>query len=187
MALRRGFKTEASTIARETRAELGIGQLNRLDPFVLAEYLDIPIWPMSSFLNEYPGIEHLLSVETGVLSALTVFCGPSRTIVHNDSHPPGRRSNNLCHELAHGLLLHPRTPAIDDKGCRNWNQDIEDEADWLSGELLVTKESAMKVALGQWSIAHALDRLGVSEQMLKYRMQISGAKTIANRFARKAS
>jgi IrrE N-terminal-like domain len=187
MALRRGFKSEASTIARETRAELGIGQLNRLDPFVLAKHLGIPIWPLSDFLKDCPGVDHLLQVETGVLSAMTVFCGPSRTIVHNDSHPPGRRSNNLCHELAHSLLFHPRTPALDNKGCRKWNQDIEDEANWLSGELLVTKESAMQVAMRRWSLSEGCERLGVSEQMLRYRIRISGADKIANRFVQKAS
>src|SRR6266567_2396404 len=42
MELRRGFKSEASDIAREVRGELGLGMLEQLDPWLLAEHLAIP-------------------------------------------------------------------------------------------------------------------------------------------------
>jgi hypothetical protein len=61
--------------------------------------------------------------------------GTERTIVHNDSHTDGRVNSNITHEAAHGLLLHPPTPALDDRGCRMWDRGIEDcplAADLLS-------------------------------------------------------
>ena len=52
----------------------------------------------------------------------------ARTIVHNNGHAFVRQNSNIAHELSHGLRHHPPTPAIDNKGCRNWSQAIEDEA-----------------------------------------------------------
>jgi len=93
----------------------------------------------------------------------------------------GRQASNLTHELSHALLLHPPTPALDDHGCRLWNQNIEDEAQWLAGALLVTEDAALWIARGGASVPTAALRLGVSEQMIRYRLNVTGA---AKRIAR---
>jgi hypothetical protein len=183
MSYRRGFKTEATDLAREVRAEIGLRPLDRLDPRLLAAHLEIPIIGLSEFAAGTPNVAYFINGEPGAFSALTVFCGPSRTIVHNDSHAPARQSSNLAHELSHGLLLHPPSPALDDHGCRNWNQGIEDEAQWLAGELLVTFEAAMAVARKQWTMAEASQRLGVSEEMVRFRVNMTGANKIVQRAA----
>ena len=175
MKMRRGFKTEANEIAREIRSELGISELERLDPRHLAEHLEIPIVAMSELVRSRPAIRHLIEVESNVFSAATVFDGPRRLIVHNDGHSEGRQNSNLCHELAHGLLLHPPTPALDDRGCRHWNQLIEDEANWLCGVLLVSEAATLEVAKGAWSKEKACDHLGVSQRMLQFRINSTGA------------
>jgi len=149
MGYRHGFKTEAHDLALELRAKLGVKSLDRRDPLALAALLDIPVWSLSQFVDEHRKVAPLMTTESKGFSAVTVFDGRRRTIVHSDGHAPGRQNNNVTHELSHGLLLHPPTPALDDVGCRNWNQDIEDEAGWLAGELLVTPEAAMAVARGQ--------------------------------------
>ena len=84
--------------------------------------------------EEAANIGHLVSGEPEVFSAVTVFDGPRRTIVHND----GARTcsaEQQPHELSHALLHHPPTPALDDIGNRIWNQDVEDEAAALAGWL----------------------------------------------------
>ena len=40
-------------------------------------------------------------------------------------------------------LQHPATRALDDKGCRDWDQGIEDEAEWLAGILLIPEDSTL--------------------------------------------
>ena len=105
-----------------------------------------------------------------------MFDGSRRAIVHNDSHAPVRQCSNLGHELSHGLLAHPPTPAIDDTGCRIWNQDIEDEATWLSGCLLVTESAALAIAGGRWTTEEAAARFGVSTAMINYRLNATGAR-----------
>lgn len=178
MAYRRGFKSEANTTARETRAELGLKDLDRLDPWTLAGRLLVPITPLSDYTQDAPrAARYFAETDQGAFSACTVFAGARRTIVHNDSHKPGRQASNLAHELAHAILLHPPTPALDDHGCRLWNQDIEDEATWLAGVLLLTEDAALWIARDGMSVAAAAERFGISEQMVTYRLNMTGART----------
>ena len=176
MALRWGFKSEAAVLAAEVRGELGLGPYDRLDPGALARHLDIPIVPLSELLTTCPGARYLSSTEPAAFSAVTVFDGHRRMIVYNDSHSPARQNNSLAHELAHGLLHHQPTPALDrTTGCRIWIRTNEEEADWLAGELLVTREMALVVARSQFTRQAAQERLGVSAELLRWRMNMTGA------------
>ena len=143
----------------------------------LAQYVEVPVVPLSDFRREAPfAFRHFGSAETGAFSAGTVFAGPRRTIVHNDFHSPGRQASNLTHELGHALLLHDPTPALDNRGCRLWNQNIEDEAQWLAGALLITEDAALWIARGGSSVSDAASRFGVSEPMINYRLNVTGAR-----------
>ena len=122
MGYRHGFKSEANAIAREIREELGLAMLDSLDPYVLAEHLEIPVTPLSELQADAPtAVHHLMGAGKDAFSAVTVFSGRRRSIVHNDAHSAGRQASNVTHELSHGLLLHYPTPALDDRGCRYWN------------------------------------------------------------------
>lgn len=176
MALQRGFKAWATIVAQEARSQVGLGPIDPLEPRALAESLDIPVIDLSSLGDRAPRVRHLLQVEREVFSAVTVFDGPRRAIIHNDGHAPSRQNSNIAHELGHGLLQHPPTPALDDAGCRVWNQDLEDEASWLGGCLLVTEESALAIARGGWTIDAAADHFGVSVAMINFRVNATGAR-----------
>lgn len=116
MALRRGFKTEANEIAPDIRAELGDGGIAPIDPWQIAEYLEVPIENMSSLQDDAgQAVNYFSSIDSSSFSEVTVFRGIHRVIVHNDSHHPGRQKSNVSHELSHALLLHPPTPALDTK------------------------------------------------------------------------
>ncbi len=176
MALRRGFKSEAAALAKEVRAELGLSPFDGLDPRQLARHLDIPVVPLSKLSASLPGAPYFLSVEREAFSALTVFAGHRRMVVHNDSHTEARQNSNLAHELAHALLRHEPAAALDGKtGCRGWNDTNEEEADWLGGELLVTSDMALTVARGRLTKEQAKKRFGVSEKMLNWRINKTGA------------
>src|SRR5437773_12406271 len=143
MVLRRGFKTEANHIAREVRAELGLRFIDPLDPWALARHLEIPLVPLSSYAGlAADAVNHFHRVDRGAFSAVTVFDGPRRLIVYNDSHSLGRRASDLAHELAHALLLHRPGPALDDRGCRRWERVQEEEDNWLAGGLSICGEVA---------------------------------------------
>lgn len=175
MGYTRGFKKAATEIADETRAELGLGPLDPLDPRVLAEHLDIEVHDLSAIVENAPDARHVMDTEPEAFSAVTVFKGIQRAITHNDAHSLPRQNSNICHELSHGLLMHPPTPALGDSGCRIFNSDIEDEANYLSSCLLVTEQATFKVARGTWSLSEAAGRLKVSEAMFRFRLNTTGA------------
>ena len=183
--MRRGFKTEAKWIARQVRDDLGLSLTDPLDPWELAEWLEIPVLRLSEFQESAEGAYRYFREQgRSEFSAVTVFDGNRRLIVHNDSHSPGRQASNVCHELAHGLLLHAPTPALDDKGCRNWSKEIEEEANWLSGVLLVPDEAAIEVMKSGVGLDQAAVHYGVSVQLMKFRVNVSGARKRVQRFSR---
>jgi Zn-dependent peptidase ImmA (M78 family) len=71
--------------------------------------------------------------------------------------------------------LHPPTPALDDRGCRIWDQGIEDESQFLSGALLVPEDAALAIARGRFTVSEAAAHFCVSEQMIQWRLNITGA------------
>ena len=182
MALRRGFRVEATALATELRGELDLDPFDRLDPFVLAAHLDVPVMALSDLTATCSEAHHFIDVEPDAFSALTVFEGRRRIIVHNDTHSPPRQHSNIAHELAHCVLHHPPAHALDPlTGCRLWRSDHEDEANWLTGELLVTRQLALAVARGKVTRESALARLGISRPMLQWRINATGAGNIARR------
>ena len=183
--MRRGFKKEAKEIAREVRGDLGVGITDPLDPWKLAEELAIPVMRLSDFRESAEvAFRYFSGLGQSVFSAVTVFDSNRRLIVHNDSHSPARQASNVCHELAHGLLLHPPAPAFDDQGCRYWSKEIEDEANWLSGVLLVPDEVAIAVVKRGIDLGQAASYYGVSAQMMTFRINVSGARKRVRRFSR---
>ena len=134
MKLRRGFKSEANEIACETRSELRLAKSAPLSPWKLADHLEIPVVTLSSMRDLIPeAARYFLNTNRSEFSAVTVFRGIERTILHNDSHSFGRQASNLAHELSHALLLHPSTPPIDSRGCRDWDPVLEEEAEMVGG------------------------------------------------------
>jgi Zn-dependent peptidase ImmA (M78 family) len=187
MALRRGFKSEANDIAREVRQELGLALGDPLDPWQLAQHLAIPVTPLSALASSAAAaVRHFQVVDSSRFSAVTVFVGTERCIVYNDAHSVGRQASDLGHELAHGLLLHPAVPALDAGGCRNWDRTLEEEANWLAGALLVSEEAAVALARARVPLAVAADRYGVSERLMDWRLNVTGARIRAQRRAASA-
>lgn len=182
VGFRRGFKADAERLALSTREELGLGAYRRLAPARLAEHLAIPVLTLSDLLLSQHAMPELASAigilhgsEMQAMSAVTVFCGSQRVIVHNDAHAPGRQASNLAHELSHALLLHPSAPVVDLHGCRKWNREVEDEASYLAGALLVPAKAAWWLAKRGLMLEQAAEEFGCSIEMIRWRINITGA------------
>ncbi len=177
MALRRGFKTEANSLARALRSELGLLFKAPLNPWKLAEHLDIPILTLSEMRQSAPAsVNYLATHGNDEFSAVTVFDGTRRVILHNDNHTLGRQASDIAHELAHGILLHSPHQAIMSNGERYWDPVMEEEATWLSGALLISEEAAVEIAKLDLSVLEAATRYGVSKQMINFRLKVTGAR-----------
>ena len=184
--MRRGFKSEANAIAREVREELSLSRTSPLNVWRLAGHLNIPVIPLSSFRGRAPkAAELFLNGGAGSFSGVTVFRGSKRTIVFNDAHILGRQASDIGHELSHGLLLHTPSSAVDGRGCRLWHRNIEDEANWLSGALLVPEEAALLIVRRGWSLSEAAGKYGVTQAMVRYRINVTGARKRVQRMRRK--
>ena len=177
MSLRWGFKAEAERIAAEIRCELSLTPTCRLRAEVLARHLGIPVFTIRDCMkvgnggNDFACLIH--DADSG-FSALTVFVGTRRVIVHNESHAPTRQANNIVHEISHCLLEHPAGPVADAIGCRRWNEEFEDEANWLSGALLVPRDGALSLVLSGSSVEDIAENFGVSQHLCRWRINRTG-------------
>jgi len=184
MAFVRGFKARAERLAARVRRDLGISLHDRLDPHALAAHLGIGVMQLPDLLKcgaSAASIRHFTVTAPKELSAFMIGEGGARLIVENPNHSTRRRSSTLTHELAHVLLDHQPGPAFGLGGCRRWNQNEEDEADWLAGELLVPRQAALRLARLGTPLDEAAETFGVSLALLRWRMNHSGATLQARR------
>lgn len=132
------------------RAEIGLKPVEPLDPRALAEWLEVPVSPISSLQGDgiVAFVEHFQSDGQSVFSAVTIFPDFSRhrrVILYNDASAPARQNSDIAHEVSHGLLFdEPRHAIVN--GCREYNRDEEEQANWLAGCLLIPREAALKPA-----------------------------------------
>jgi hypothetical protein len=185
--LRRGFKAEAERISLSVRAELGLTVHDRLDCHDLATQMGVPVVSLPE-LRRYgarpESVAQLLASDAG-FSALTVCAGTRRLIVHNPHHPPGRRANSLAHELSHIILEHPPVPPLGSGGCRRWDAQLEAEADWLAGALLVPRDGALAWLRRGRNIADGARHFGVSRALFQWRVRQTGVERQLASLARK--
>lgn len=179
MGYYRGFKAEAERLAVEMRDELGLTVYQRLDPRELAQYLEIPVLTLGDLEARHPETSEAIRVlhgeDASSFSGLTLFDGSRRAIVHNEAHTPGRQASDIAHELSHGLRMHPPAPIHDGRGCRKWNADHEDEANFLAGALLIPAKAAWGLAKRRKSLDEAAWQYGCSVEMVRWRINITGA------------
>jgi Zn-dependent peptidase ImmA (M78 family) len=174
--LRPGFKAEAEKIAQLVRTELGLGALDALDCFALAEAWGIPVVSVGELRENGAkdrSVRRLLSEDAG-FSATTVVLGTKRLIVYNPRQPPGRSASNLSHELSHLILEHEAAPAIGIGGCRQWDGVQEAEADWLGATLLVPRESALEWMRQSGDLEDGARNFGVSIELFRWRVNHTG-------------
>jgi Zn-dependent peptidase ImmA (M78 family) len=176
MVLRRGFKTEANKYAREFRQDLGLEVHSPLCPWRLAKHLAIEVYALSSFSNDEPqAVYQLMHIDQKSFSAATVFSGLKRLIVFNDAHPEGRQASNIIHELAHAILGHPPTIPFNEYGCRNFDKEIEEEAEWLGPALLVSEEAALHIARQRMTEQMAAEYYRCTVSVVRFRLNMTGA------------
>lgn len=176
----RGFKTKCENISLEIRKKLGLGKSDPLSPEALAEYLGV-------YLLKPTDIEHLseqsrlqlLRKDKNSWSAVTISYLGVDIIAYNPTHSKWRHSSDIMHELSHIILGHRPsqivflTPDIQ-IALRDYNQDLEEEAIWLSGCLLLPREALLRIRRSGISDADACHKYCVSIDLLTFRMNKTG-------------
>jgi Zn-dependent peptidase ImmA (M78 family) len=126
-------------------------------------------------------VDYLMRNGRDYFSAVTVFGGPRRAILHNDGNARTRQAADIAHEIAHAVLGHPPEFLLSDDGGRRINKVAEAEAEWLGPALLVSEEAAVRVAKSGLSATEAAVEYGVSPVLMQMRLNVTGAPKRARR------
>lgn len=122
--------------------------------------------------------EQLTQKDPDSWSAFTMRFRDRYLVVYNSTQPPPRQNSVVMHELSHIMLGHELTSAaVTEEGHfvpMTYNQDQEDEADWLAGTLLLPRPALVKIKFGNMVDEVATDQFKVSYQMLKWRRRMTG-------------
>jgi hypothetical protein len=178
--MRRGFKTEAKRLALELRTELGLSAHVPFDPYAFAQEYGIQVVRLSEL--ETPARQHFLKADGSALSGALIPVGTGTVILENDAQPVARRRTTMCHELAHIVLEHEFSASLatDERKC-GLAGDQEEEADWLSGEILVPTDGAVRLARADATDELAASVFDVSLAVARWRMNQSGARIMVRR------
>ncbi len=170
--------------ALAVRAELGLGPYDVLDPRLLAAEYGIPILTVGELTTCPPETRaYVMEAASGVFSAL-VPVGTGLFILENDAHAEPRRRASLGHEMAHVLWEHRFTEVlVNADGCRAADPDMEEEAERLGHELLLTTDAAFASARRGLTDEDVAVLYGVSVQYARMRMNRTGARKVAHRAA----
>jgi len=176
----RGFKTKCENISVEIRKKLDLEKFDPLSPEALAEYLGV-------YLLEPTGIEYLseqsrqqlLHKDKNSWSAFTISYLGVDIIVYNPTHSPWRHSSDIMHELSHIILGHKPSQIVfltpdSQIALRDYNQDLEEEAIWLSGCLLLPREALLSIKRSGRTKSKACHKYSVSSDLLTFRMNKTG-------------
>lgn len=180
---------EMAKIAAQEREALGLGLMDPLDPYLLAEEWGIPVYPIAALVDdECPDetIKHFQTTSSKRWSAALIPLGRSRLIIENDSHQTVRRRSSVAHEMSHHLLEHvfPKSVLSSDHG-ELYNKTVEKQALFLSGELLAPNAACKKLAFRGADNAAVATTFNISTQMAQ--MQMKGPRTYAkNALAKQA-
>ena len=186
MSLPYGFKAKANRIALGLRHQMGLRSIAPIDLYDLAENrLGIPVVPITAFTHDCPEyVARLVMADKGAFSASLLQVGNRRIILLNDGHSRRRQNSDLAHEIAHALLAHPSTQPFDHTGCRNFDKDMEDQANCLAGHVLIPNEAALRIVWSSRDPESVCEEYGVSRQMLEYRLNTSDARRRRSRWKR---
>lgn len=179
MAFRRGFKSQCERRSVEFRRQLGLNQTDPLSADLLAKHLGVTVWSVADVAAL--GVEDVatLSDESDdSWSALTMRIGTDNLVIYKPVSSAGRRNNVIMHELSHIILGHDLADAcIMDDGSLvpgNFDQDQEDEADWLAGTLLLPRSALISLRRRRIADQVACHLYLVSQEMLTWRLRMTG-------------
>ncbi len=187
MSLPHGFKAQANRIAVGLRAQMGLAAYDPIDLDALAGWLRVSVVYLSDFAESCPDqVAQLTCRDSAGFSAMIFPIGDGRSIaIVNDAHSPGRQNSSLAHELAHHLLLHSPEEVNNCAGCREFEGGVENEANFLAGCILIPNEAARHIVRSRIDASAAQLRYGVSDRMLEWRLNVSGARIQRRRAQRR--
>jgi Zn-dependent peptidase ImmA (M78 family) len=189
--LQRGFKTKAEAISEQMRAQLGLGPIDALCPWKVAEHLGIHVFDVKDLSVPANDVEHLTNAGSDSWSGFAIRESGLVGVVLNTGHQKPRLRNTLMHEISHIYLKHVGSRVdISESGLllvSDFSRDQEDEANWLSGALLLPREALLTARRAKQSVSQICEDFGVSSELCNWRLRMTAVDMQLKRGRSKAA
>jgi len=177
--LRRGFKSQCERRSVELRRLLGREPRDPLSAAEVTKHYDITVWNPSQITGvPAADIQQLLGAGREEWSGFTLRIAMRHLVVMNSAQSPRRQNSVLMHELSHIILGHELASAMftesGDFVPSTYDQDQEDEAAWLGGTLLLPRPALMWMRYRGLADDEAATHFGVSPDLLRWRIRMTG-------------
>ena len=174
--MKRGFKAHAERESARLRACVGVGARDPLSAEVLAAELGVLLVSPT----EIPGLDSVtlavLQRTASTWSAVTLPAIKPPRVIYNPFHAPTRHESDVMHELAHLLCEHRSDQLIVVGGlpCRSFSREQEEEAAWMGATLQAPRVALVALSQRGLTVAQVALHLGCSEDLVRYRMNVTG-------------
>jgi hypothetical protein len=165
--------------ANMLRQDLGLNELDILDPYELAKKMEfIELLPLDAIQNIPPEfIEQLRERDSSGWSAGSLALPDGRVaVIMNPKHPKTRARATLMEEIVHIHLAHRPsllTVGVDNITTRTYDDQQEREAYWVGAAALVPMWQLKKAQKLRLNIQQLADYCEVSKQLVKFRSDIT--------------
>ena len=186
---RRGFKSWCETTSAQFRVALGIGPAAALPAERLARHIGARVLAPGDIPGmDAQAVRQLVERDPGSWSAVTISAHGRHVVVVNPAHSASRLSNDIMHECSHLIFNHrPAKAMLSADGqllMSAYDRQQEDEANWLAGALLLPRQALLALAGAGVAPDFGARQFGVSEQLFRMRMNVTGIKV---QFARRSA
>ncbi|MFZ4777233.1 MAG: ImmA/IrrE family metallo-endopeptidase [Terrimicrobiaceae bacterium] len=188
--MRRGFKSQAEEIAIRCRQQMHMPEIAPIAMTALAKHLEVAVMTPEDIpgLAE-AGFEIINNSNGHGWSALCMSTRSGYLIIHNSTHSTERQESNIAHELSHIICKHKpdRFVEIGASGLmvRTFDHEQEEEAKYLGGCLHLPRKALLHCLFRGMDEAEIAAAYHASTQMVCYRLNVTGARTIFSRAGKK--
>jgi Zn-dependent peptidase ImmA (M78 family) len=176
--LRYGFKAQAERISAAARQALNVSAIGPLDAKRYAEHVGVQILTIEELDLSDDARRQLLEVDPTSWSGMAIRESGLIGVLLNPTHSPERQDSTMMHELSHIVLKHaPIRVDVSSAGIllvSEYSADDEDEANWLSGALLLPRDALRRYREKGWPAAKIIAHFGVSQDMYNWRIRMTG-------------
>ena len=177
MALPRGFKADAERTAKRLRDAVGASPSKPLDLVAVAHEVGATVVPADELID-IERLREIESIQAFAFSACTFDINEKKVIVYNPLRTPERRASDIALELAHVILEHELSEIqfLNEVPFRTCKSDQEEQATALGGTVLLPRPLLLSAATKGISYSQLATKLGVTEDMARYRWNTTGVE-----------
>lgn len=177
--MKRGFKAQCERRSIEIRRQIGLGETECLIANDVATLYSTSV--ISA--DKIPGLSEksanqLFNIDQENWAAFTLKKRNHSMIVYRPVSSHARVNSVTMHELSHIILGHTfasiQTSHEGHMIIDNYNQEQEDEADWLASTLLLPRPALLSVKQKRLADTVICQKYLVSLQMLQWRVRMTG-------------